>query len=437
MERKKSLLATPLKCMIPTCVYLDYNATTPIFPEVCDEMLPFMRTHFGNPSSIHAYAVPCSVAIDVSRERVRKALGATNGKKEIVFTSCGTESDNRAIDIACDLFNSSASSDEATRVLPHVISTAVEHPAVLVYLESERKAKRLTYSLVPVNEEGAADVEAFEKQLAEFRDRVCCVTIMQANNETGAVQPVRAFADLAKATNPKILVHTDAAQSFGKVKLNADDLNVDAITIVGHKIGAPKGIAALYLRESFLSERTKEIDSNGGNVDPYRSFLKGGGQEGGKRAGTENVLHIVGLGKACEIADEEFDAFVAHTKRMRDLLFEKLKASTKIGDRVFANGPKDDAKRLPNTLSVAIKGVNAGALLVELKDQLAASAGAACHSSEDGGGAISGVLLAMRLEESLARGTLRLSVGRHTTEEEISRAVEAIEAVASRQIENK
>ena len=122
---------------------------------------------------------------------------------------------------------------------------------------------------------------------------------------------------------------------------------------------------------------------------------------------------------------------------MRDLLFEKFKASTKIGDRVFANGPKDDAKRLPNTLSVAIKGVNAGALLVELKDRVAASAGAACHSSEDGGGAISGVLLAMRLEESLARGTLRLSVGRHTTEEEISRAVEAIEAVASRQIENK
>ena len=154
MEGKKSLLATPLACMIPTCVYLDYNATTPIFPEVCDEMLPFLHTHFGNPSSIHAYAMPCSLAIDVSRERVRKALGATNGKKEIVFTSCGTESDNRAIDIACDLFNSSASSDEATCVLPHVISTAVEHPAVLVYLESERKAKRLTYSLVPVNEEG-------------------------------------------------------------------------------------------------------------------------------------------------------------------------------------------------------------------------------------------------------------------------------------------
>ena len=205
-------------------------------------------------------------------------------RRKIVFTSCGTESDNRAIDIACDLFNSSASSDEATRVLPHVISTAVEHPAVLVYLESERKAKRLTYSLVPVNEEGAGGRRSMlEKQLAEFRDRVCCVTIMQANNETGAVQPVRAFADLAKATNPKILVHTDAAQSFGKVKLNADDLNVDAITIVGHKIGAPKGIAALFLRESFLSERTKEIISNGGNVDPYRSFLKGGGQEGGKR----------------------------------------------------------------------------------------------------------------------------------------------------------
>ena len=146
------------------------------------------------------------------------------------------------------------------------------------------------------------------------------------------------------------------------------------------------------------------------------------------------MLHIVGLGKACEIADEEFDAFVAHTFRMRDLLYDKLKASTKIGDRVYANGPKDDAKRLPNTLSVAIKGVNAGALLVELKDQLAASAGAACHSNDDGGGAISSVLLAMHLEESLARGTLRLSVGRHTTEEEVSRAVEAIESAASRQI---
>ena len=421
----KSSLGTPLSQMLPECVYLDYNATTPIFPEVAEEMMPFLETHFGNPSSIHAYAKPCSEAIRLSRERVKLAIGAKSGQKEVLFTSCGTESDNRAIDVACDVFVNSSSNS-----CPHVITTEVEHPAVLVYLESEQKAKRLTYSLVPVDDEGVAKINEYKKQLEEFNERVCCVSIMQANNETGVIQPVRAFADLAKEMNPKIMVHTDAAQSFGKVRLNADDLNVDAITIVGHKIGAPKGIAALYMRESFLAERMKE---NGG-ADPYRSFLKGGGQEGGKRAGTENVLHIVGLGKACEIADEEFDAFVAHTKRMRDLLYDKLKASTKIGDRVYSNGPKDDAKRLPNTLSVAIKGVNAGALLVELKDQLAASAGAACHSNDDGGGAISSVLLAMRLEESLARGTLRLSVGRHTTEEEVSRAVEAIESAASRQI---
>jgi len=430
-----SLLGTPLPQMLPSCAYLDYNATTPIFPEVAEEMLPFLSRHFGNPSSIHAYAKPCSDAIGLSRARVRKAIGAEKDA-EVIFTSCGTESDNRAIDVACALF---VDDDDALRstsgLLPHVISTAVEHPAVLVYLESEREKKRLTYSLVPVDDEGVADIEQYKKQLEEFKERTCCVSIMQANNETGAVQPVREFAALAKEMNPKILVHTDAAQSFGKVKLNADDLKVDAITIVGHKIGAPKGIAALYLRETFLAERMKENDGKS-RVDPYGSFFKGGGQEGGKRAGTENVLHIVGLGKACEIADEEFDAFVAHTRRMRNLVFDKLKGSAKIGDRVFANGPKDESKRLPNTLSVAIKGINAGALLVELKDQLAASAGAACHSSEDGGGAISGVLLAMRLEESLARGTLRLSVGRHTTEEEVSRAVEAIEAVASRQISN-
>ena len=203
MEGKKSLLATPLACMIPTCVYLDYNATTPIFPEVCDEMLPFLHTHFGNPSSIHAYAMPCSLAIDVSRERVRKALGATNGKKEIVFTSCGTESDNRAIDIACDLFNSSASSDEATCVLPHVISTAVEHPAVLVYLESERKAKRLTYSLVPVNEEGAADVGVRETVGGVSRQSVLRddYASEQRNGRCATGESVRRFSESNESEN--------------------------------------------------------------------------------------------------------------------------------------------------------------------------------------------------------------------------------------------
>ena len=178
--------------MLPECVYLDYNATTPIFPEVAEEMMPFLETHFGNPSSIHAYAKPCSEAIRLSRERVKLAIGAKSGQKEVLFTSCGTESDNRAIDVACDVFVNCSSNS-----CPHVITTEVEHPAVLVYLESEQKAKRLTYSLVPVDDEGVAKINEYKKQLEEFNERVCCVSIMQANNETGVIQPVRAFADLA------------------------------------------------------------------------------------------------------------------------------------------------------------------------------------------------------------------------------------------------
>ena len=385
-----------------------------------------MYEHFGNPSSIHAYAKPCKQAIDLARMRVMKSLNAKK-KEEILFTSCGTESDNCAIALACDGFRLMNKD-----LVPHVITTIVEHPAVLVYLETEKKKGSLTYSLVPVDTEGVAKIGEFEEQLKKFGNKVACVTIMHANNETGAVQPVREIADITKKYNKKIFVHTDAAQSFGKVRVDADELNVDAITIVGHKIGAPKGIAALYLRETFMNEMYTKDASGAAEDLIYRSFLKGGGQEFGKRAGTENVLHIVGLGKACEIADEEFEAFVVHTKSMRDLLFEKLRSLHGMKNRFVANGPKDDSKRLPNTLSVAIRDISAGSLLLELKDELAASAGAACHSS-DATGSISSVLLAMNLDENLARGTLRLSVGRHTTEKEILRAVRSIESVVIKQ----
>ena len=414
--------------LFKACVYLDYNATTPIYPQVASEMEPFLWQHFGNPSSVHDFAKPCKDAVALARTRVQNAVGAKS-PSEIIFTSCGTESDNAAIGIAVDAYNARFSHSNGSGSggsTPHVITSEVEHPAVLVYLEAQRKKKVLTYSLIPVDEECVVKMDEFERQLEKYKDRMSCVTVMHANNEIGAIQPVREIADLTKKVDKRIMVHTDAAQSFSKVRVRCNELNADAITIVGHKIGAPKGIAALYVRKSY--ENLVKKDINDEEVDIFASFPRGGGQEYGRRGGTENVMHIAGLGKAAQIADEEFEEFVAHTKRMRDLLHEKLKLIEK---RIYLNGPKEDAKRLPTTLSIAIQDLNAGSLLMQLKSRLAASAGAACHSSDKY--SISSVLLAMNLDESLARGTLRLSVGRHTTEADVNQAVKAIESVAVRQ----
>ena len=409
-----------------TCVYLDYNATTPVFPEVARAAAPFVWDHFGNPSSGHAFAEATRDAIAEARSQGATCVGCASD--EIVFTSCGSESDNHAIASAVEHFNESlqklrdASGDASAgtaRSVPHVVTSAVEHPAILEYLIAGEKRGELTYTAVPVDHEGVVDPAAIGDAVGA---NTCLVTLMHANNEVGAVQPVAAAARAARAKNAEVLVHCDAAQSLGKIGVNCRDLEVDYLTIVGHKIGAPKGVAATFARRGA----------------PWRKLLHGGGQESGRRAGTENVVHIAALGAACALVDAERDRLPQYmeacTDELRRVLRRELGAygEEDEDDGVRFNGPADAARRLPNTVSVGIKGVSASALLDSLRDEVAASAGAACHSGE-AAASISGVLVAMNVPEAYAVGTLRLSVGRHTSVEDVERGAARIVAAAKKQ----
>jgi cysteine desulfurase len=242
---------------------------------------------------------------------------------------------------------------------------------------------------------------------------------MHANNEVGSIQPVAAAARAARSANANVLVHCDAAQSLGKIPVNVLDLEVDYLTIVGHKIGAPKGVAATYVRRSA----------------PFRKLLHGGGQENGRRAGTENVVHIVGLGAACALIDAEKDRLPKYMEACTDALRRVLELELggyDGGTGIRFNGPVSKANRLPNTVSVGVKGTSAGVLLDSLKREVAASAGAACHSGE-ASASISGVLVAMGVPEEYAAGTLRLSVGRHSAAEDVERGASRIIAAAKKQ----
>eukprot|EP00240_Pyramimonas_obovata_P001355 CAMPEP_0118943372 /NCGR_PEP_ID=MMETSP1169-20130426/38191_1 /TAXON_ID=36882 /ORGANISM="Pyramimonas obovata, Strain CCMP722" /LENGTH=429 /DNA_ID=CAMNT_0006888617 /DNA_START=142 /DNA_END=1431 /DNA_ORIENTATION=+ len=382
-----------------SCVYLDYNATSPIFPEVAEEMQPFLFHHFGNPSSGHVFARPCAAAVKLARERVAKLIGCET--EEILFTSCGSESDNHAI-----VGVISAASERLAGATPHIVSSNIEHPAILECLSALAAEGRLTYTLVPVDGEGLVS----PAQVAEaMTPNTVLVSVMHSNNEIGTLQPIAEIAKVAKAKGA--VMHTDAAQSFGKVPVKADETGADLITVVGHKFGAPKGVAGLYIRKG----------------TPIKRMLHGGGQESGLRAGTENVLLISGLGKAADLYEVQASETTSHLSTLRDKLQAVLvEKCTALGVEVMVNGPKDDAKRLPNTLSISIQGLSASLLLSKLQNTMAASAGAACHSG--GGPAISAVLKAINLPETFAMGTLRLSTGRHTCTEDIERAVDLIMA---------
>lgn len=405
------------------CIYLDYNATTPVFPEAAQAMLPFL-TAFGNPSSAHAYGRPCRQAVDLARRQVAAMVGAE--PDEIFFTSCGTEADAWAIWGAV----MSARRQRGPGFTPHVVTSCIEHPAVLETLAAYASQGLLTYTAVKVD--GEALVSAADVAAALTADTVL-VTVMHSNNEVGSIQPIAELSALVKAHNDSsssssasasasasasgngsgsssrapILVHTDAAQSLGKVAIDVRQLGVDFLTIVAHKFGAPKGVAALYVRRGVVLER----------------FLSGGGQESGRRAGTESVVLLAGLGAAAAVVSAELPAAAAHMACLRDSLQQQLLAGLPPG-AARINGPANNAARLPNTLSIGIAGIQASALLAQLSELLAASAGAACHSG--GGHGISAVLQAMGVPTQHALGTLRLSVGRHSTQAEVDAAARLI-----------
>lgn len=378
-------------------IYLDYNATTPLDPAVVEAMLPYLHEHFGNPSSTHEYGKRAHDALARARQQVAELIGAR--PEEIVFTGGGSEASNQALKGA--VFAKLRGFFGRWARGAHLITTAVEHPATLQPCEF---LKRLgcKVTVLPVDRHGLVDPDAVRKALGRG---TTLVSAMHANNEVGTIMPVHQIAAVARERG--VPVHTDAAQSLGKVAVDVNDLGVDLLTIAGHKLYAPKGIGALYVRQ-------------GVRLEP---LIHGAGHEGGRRAGTENVPYIVALGQACEVARASLPQATARLRALRDRLWERLRAG--LGDKVVLNGHPE--QRLPNTLSVNFVG-HVGAELLQKVPEIAASTGSACH---EGHVTLSPVLCAMGVPPKIGCGAVRLSVGRFTTEEEVDRAAELLVARAA------
>jgi cysteine desulfurase len=366
-------------------IYLDNNATSSVAPEVLNAMLPFLQEFYGNPSSMHIFGGQVHRHVEEARARVAEIIGAEPG--EIIFTSCGSESDNTALMSAVETF-------PAKR---HVITTRVEHPAVLNFAKHlGRKGYRVSY--IPVDNLGRFDMDSFMKSLD---DNVAIVSVMHANNETGVVFPIEEIGDILRARG--ILFHTDAVQTVGKIPINVRELPVDMLSLSGHKLHAPKGIGALYVKK-------------GTRFYPY---LIGGHQEHGRRAGTENVPSIVALGKACEIALENISEERTYVSKLRDKL-EKALLEKCPDPRI--NG--DTVNRLPNTTNISFEYVEGEAILLRIdRHGICASSGSACTS-----GALepSHVLRAMGVPFTAIHGSIRFSLSRYNTEAEIDKVIEVV-----------
>jgi cysteine desulfurase len=368
-------------------IYLDYNATTPIDPAVLDAMLPLLREQFGNPSSVHAYGRAAHDAVANARGQVAALIGAK--PEEIIFTGGGSEATNHAIK---GMYFAAGSLGHDV----HIITTAVEHPATAKPIEWLRKFGART-TVVPVDRFGRVDPDSVR---SAFTAQTRLVSVMHSNNEVGTLMPIREIAALCRSRG--VLLHTDCAQSPGKVPVNVNDLGVDLLTIAGHKLYAPKGIGALFVR-------------SGVKLD---SLIHGAGHESGRRAGTENVPYIVGLGRACEIAARALPAETDRLRALRDRLHWRL--LTALGSSLTLNGHPDE--RLPNTLNVNFVG-HVGAELLARAPGVAASTGSACH---EGTVRLSPVLAAMGVPPEVGRGAVRLSVGRFTTTDEVDRAADQL-----------
>jgi cysteine desulfurase len=365
-------------------IYLDYNASTPLLAEVADAMQPYLINFFGNPSSRHWYGRQSREAIELARAQVAHLLNCC--PEEIIFTSGGTESNNYAIK-----GTAFARTDKGN----HIITSAIEHPAVLnVCRYLEKFGFETTY--LAVDEFGIIDLEELEDSI---KSTTILISIMQANNETGTIQPIKEIAEIAEKNN--IIFHTDAAQAVGKIPVNVKNLGIDLLSVAGHKMYAPKGVGVLYKKKNIRLDK----------------FMHGANHEGDHRAGTENVLEIVGLGKAAEIASRDLVSNYEHFKELRDLLYKKLKKN--FPDLKLNGHPQF---RLPNTLNISFPNIKADFLLDKL-ESLAASAGAACHS---GSVEISHVLQAMKVPDKFAMGAIRFSTGRYTTLKEIEEAAQTI-----------
>ncbi len=373
-------------------IYLDYNATTPVAPEVVHVMLPYLQTYFGNPSSSYSLGRQNKEAIEKARMQVAALIGAK--PDEIVFTSGGTESNNHAIR-GIVLANSEKGK--------HIITSKTEHPAVIeVCRFLEKQGHEITW--LPVDSTGKVNPGDVEHAI---RPDTVLISIMHANNEVGTIQPIDEIGEIAKKHG--VYFHTDAAQSVGKIKTDVNETRIDLLSVAGHKLYAPKGIGALYIRDGVKLE----------------NLMFGAGQEKGLRPGTENVPYIVALGKACELAKENLEANYRHLFQMRQLLLDGLKEKCRAP--IYLNA--DLGNCLPNTLSIAFENVDAHTLASLVSKKVLFSTGSACHADSV---EISPVLKAMQVNPHIATGTVRISTGKYTTTEEIVQAVEIISEMVNK-----
>ena len=368
-----------------TTVYVDNNATTRVAPEVLDEMLPYFSEYYGNPSSVHAFGGNVAKKIQEAREKTAALIGAF--PEEIIFTSCGTESDNAAVRSAL----------KSAPDKKHIITSAVEHPAVLNLCTSlEKEGYRVTY--VPVDTKGNLDFDHFTQSLS---DDTALVTMMWANNETGVVFPVKEIAE--QAAEKGIPFHTDAVQAVGKIRVDVRDLPVHMLSLSGHKIHAPKGVGVLYVKKGTR----------------FNPFVIGGHQESGRRGGTENVASIIGLGKACELAAEHLSRVDTDVRQMRDYLENTLLETVS-----FSSINGDREKRLPNTVSIGFDAIEGESILMHIDYAgICASSGSACTS---GSLEPSHVLRSMEVPFKSAHGSIRFSLSVYNTMEEMKYIAETL-----------
>jgi cysteine desulfurase len=376
-------------------IYFDNAATTFIDEAVLDEMNPFLTDYFGNPSSIYEYSNIPVKAISLARERVSQGIGASVG--EIYFTSGGSESNNWAI-VGSALKNSHKGK--------HIITSKIEHHAVLHTFEYLEKRHGFSVSYIDVDSDGFLNLDQFKNSL---KNETILVSIMMANNEIGTIQPIKEISKIVKDFNKSILVHTDAVQAFGNIPVDVNDLGIDLLTITAHKIYGPKGVGALYIKKGVV------IDN----------LIHGGGQEKGKRAGTENVIGIVGFGKASEIATDNLEVKSKTIADLRDYLFSRV-----IGEipEIIINGSREN--RLPGNVNFSIKRIEGEALILSLDHfGISCSSGSACTS---GSLDPSHVLLALGLDHGTAHGSLRISLGKNNTREEVDFFVDRLKEITEK-----
>ena len=370
-------------------VYLDYSATTPTKQAVVDEMIPYYTEAYGNPSSLYGPGLAAKEGLSRAREQVAELIGAD--AKEIFFTSCGTEADNWVLEGVVDALKSKGN---------HIITTKIEHHAIIHTCMYLQKYHGVEVTYLDVDEEGFVSPEDLE---AAITDKTVLISIMMVNNEIGTLEPIRELAAVAKKHG--VLFHTDAVQAIGNVPVDVKDLDVDFLSMSAHKIYGPKGIGALYKRK-------------GVNLP---SFVHGGAQENRKRAGTENTAGIVGFGKAAELARIDLDAHMAHSRELRQYLWDKIRENI---DHVRLNGPADFSRRHPANLNVSFNYIEGESIMLMLDGMgICVSTGSACSSSSLD---ISHVLAAINVPMTVINGTVRFTVGDFTTKEDIDYTVEVL-----------